>query len=245
MEIVLSIAGSDSSAGAGIQQDLKTITALGCYGATVITAVTSQNTMGVQDVMAVPQQVVMSQMTSVLSDLDVKAVKIGMVPNRDVAEGIVEVLEKFACENIVYDPVMISTSGTRLMTDDCISYVQHHLMPLCTLVTPNIPEAAVLDLQALHDAGVAYLVKGGHADGEEMTDRLYLADGAQRVFSSAKIATTNLHGTGCTLSSAIATFLAKGASLAEAVALAKEHIKRAILAGRHLGVGHGNGPLWF
>ncbi len=221
------------------------MTALGCYGATVITALTSQNTMGVQAVMPVPQQVVMSQMTSVLSDLDVKAVKIGMVPNRDVAEGIVEVLKRYSCANIVYDPVMISTSGTQLMTDDCIAFVQHHLMPLCTLVTPNIPEAEVLDLQALHDAGVAYLVKGGHADSDMMTDILYLADGSQQVYSSAKIVTANLHGTGCTLSSAIATFLAKGASLPEAVRLAKQHMKRAILAGRHLGVGHGNGPLWF
>lgn len=245
MEVVLSIAGSDSSAGAGIQQDLKTITALGCYGATVITAITSQNTMGVQHVMPVPGHVVSSQMESVFTDLDVKAVKIGMIPNREVAERIVARLRNNPCKYAVYDPVMISTSGARLMTEDCIDYVQRELMPLCTLVTPNIPEADVLDLRALQEAGVAYLVKGGHADGEMMNDTLCLADGGRQVYSSQRIITANLHGTGCTLSSAIATYLAKGTSLTESVLLAKEYIKRAILAGRHLGVGHGNGPLWF
>jgi hydroxymethylpyrimidine/phosphomethylpyrimidine kinase len=244
MEVVLTIAGSDSSAGAGIQQDLKTITALGCYGATVITAITSQNTMGVQHVMPVPAEVVGSQIESVLSDLDVKAVKIGMVPNKEVAECIVRLLRKYHCQNVVYDPVMISTSGTRLMEDDCLDYVQHELMSLCMLVTPNIPEAEVLNLQVLVHEGVSCLVKGGHADSEEMTDTLLLPDGSHETFVSERIITKNLHGTGCTLSSAIASFLAKGESLTEAVRLAKEHIKRAILAGRHLGVGHGNGPLW-
>ena len=245
MEIVLSIAGSDPSAGAGIQQDLKTITALGSYGTTVITAVTSQNTMGVQHIMPVPPEVVSSQIESVLTDLSVSAVKIGMVPNKEVAERIVQGLKRFNCRNVVYDPVMMSTSGTKLMSDDCLAYVVNQLLPLCTLVTPNLPEAEVMRTYSIPKDGVAFLVKGGHAAGNEMTDILYLPDGTQKKYTSQKIQTSNLHGTGCTLSSAIATFLANGETLPETVRLAKDYIDRAILAGRHLGVGHGNGPLWF
>ena len=265
MTTVLSIAGSDSSAGAGIQQDLKTIMSLGCYGATVITAITSQNTLGVQHVMPVPASVVKSQMKSVLSDLDVSAIKIGMIPNREVAEAVVESLQKeFVGKSnnissptggvrgglgaIVYDPVMISTSGRQLMDEDCLGYVIENLVPLCTLITPNMPEAAHLRKASptllREGTGGAYLIKGGHAEGDEMTDTLYMPDGTIHRFTSPKIDTTNLHGTGCTLSSAIASYLAMGYTLPDAVGKAKETINKGIEGGRHLHIGSGNGPLW-
>lgn len=263
MEIVLSIAGSDPSAGAGIQQDLKTISAVGCYGATVITALTSQNTLGVQGVMEVPAAVVASQMESVLSDLDVRTIKIGMIPNAEVAQQIVDTLKAHYTQGqgelppVVYDPVMISTSGRRLMTADTIGVVTRQLLPLCTIVTPNIPEASHLWGQTIADAddiekagralvkeyGVNFLIKGGHAEGDDMADRLFAADGTTHDYHTPRIETRNLHGTGCTLSSAIASYLAKGQPLPEAVGLAKDYVTRAIEAGRSLCIGRGNGPL--
>lgn len=248
MEIVLTIAGSDPSAGAGIQQDLKTISAMGCYGATVITAVTSQNTLGVQGVMPVPKETVKSQIRSVLDDLDVKAVKIGMIPNKAVAEAIVEeLLSDDATPSlrrrdgmaIILDPVMISTSGTRLMAEDCIDYIRRELMPHCLLVTPNIPESKILP----PPYPTNFLVKGGHGDGEDMTDTLIMTDGKEYQFSTKRIATSNLHGTGCTLSSAIACGVAKGEPLPEAVKHAKDFITKAIENAKDLKIGHGNGPL--
>ena len=239
-KVILTIAGSDSCAGAGIQQDLKTVTSLGHYCATVVTAVTAQNTVGVQGVMPVPKDMVMAQLQAVLTDLDVSAVKTGMIPNRDCAEAVVEALQDVRCP-IVCDPVMISTSGTKLMTEDCIDYVRRNLFPLCTLVTPNIPEAEYLgDMSNCN----AVLLKGGHVDGDVMTDRLKLNDGGMFEFSSPRINTGNLHGTGCTLSSAIATYLAEGKSLPEAVRLGKEVIDRGLNGGKNLHIGNGNGPLW-
>lgn len=244
LPIVLTIAGSDSSAGAGIQQDLKTITAMGCYGATVITAITSQNTLGVQGVMPVPADVVKTQLTSVLSDLNVSAVKIGMIPNRDVAIVITEVLREW-CDNsqmhyIVLDPVMISTSGTRLMEEECIDYIKEQLVPLTTLVTPNLPESILFQ----EPYKTNFLIKGGHADSHEMTDILCCLDGRKFEYSSPKIASTNLHGTGCTLSSAIACALAMGKDITEAVSDGKEIINKGIQKGKDLYIGKGNGPLW-
>lgn len=261
MEIVLSIAGSDTSAGAGIQQDLKTITALGCYGATVITALTSQNTLGVQDVMSVPPQTVRSQLQAVFADLDVAAIKLGQIPNRGVAEVIVEELKGVLARKqvpVVYDPVMISTSGRRLMEEDCIAYVCKHLFPLCTLVTPNLPETetltgkSIVTVKDYDEAGrtlvanssAAFLLKGGHAQSEQMTDRLYVVGGPTFSFASPRIESKNLHGTGCTLSSAVASMLAKGFALDDAVGKAKEVVSRAIEKGRDLKIGSGNGPLW-
>lgn len=250
LPIVLSIAGSDPSAGAGIQQDLKTISNCGCYGATVITAITSQNTMGVQHVMPVEARVVENQLRSVLTDLDVSAVKIGMIPDAEVARVIVKVLREEKRKRllpVVCDPIMISTSGTRLMKEDCVDVVVKELFPLCTLVTPNLPEYEALPLHT--DIGLlpaSILVKGGHADGCEMTDRLLLKDeGAVREYTSRRIETSNLHGTGCTLSSAIASGLALGKTLSEAVASAKKYMDLAIEGGRDLHIGHGNGPLWY
>lgn len=247
LPVVMSVAGSDSSAGAGIQQDLKTMTHCGCYGTTCITAVTSQNTMGVQGVFAVPAETVALQMRSVLSDMRVKAIKIGMIPNRSVAEAIVQVLKEQRRKQIlpvVYDPVMVSTSGTPLMQPDCIDYVIRELIPLCTLLTPNLPEQELLKQKGCPSCNL--LVKGGHAEGDEMKDVLYLADeDRHETFVSPRIETNNLHGTGCTLSSAIASYMAKGLDLAEAVQKAKTYMDKAIAGGKDLTLGHGNGPLWY
>lgn len=247
MEVVLTIAGSDTSAGAGIQQDLKTITALGQYGATVITALTAQNTVGVQAVEPVSGELVARQIRSVMDDLDVRAIKIGMIPTLEVAKAIVEEITNYKLQisdyklHIVWDPVMISTSGTRLMAEECIAYLQENLAPLCTLITPNLPESDLFD----EPFKANMLIKGGHASGEEMTDTLYLTNGTIWTYTAQKIASTNLHGTGCTLSSAIASYLAKGLSLPESVRLAKKYLTIAILAGKDQQISHGNGPLGF
>ena len=272
--VALTIAGSDSSAGAGIQQDLKTMTKVGVYGATVITAITSQNTLGVKGVMPVPAEVVKSQLDAVLSDLHVTAVKIGMVPNaaiahviaatlKDYKESLAKDARKLSPKNltIIYDPVMISTSGHRLMEEDCIQVVCEELLPLCTLVTPNLPEAELLMRKkkeetnlAFEDAkykklplkyGTSFLVKGGHAEGEDLADILYSTTGESHRFPTKKIATHNLHGTGCTLSSAIASYLVKGNDLVTAISLAKHLLAEGIQKGANAHIGKGNGPLIF
>lgn len=252
-KVVLTIAGSDSSAGAGIQQDLKVITALGNYAATVITAVTAQNTMGVRGVLPVTGEMVALQMRAVLDDLDVRAIKIGMIPNLEVAQAIVSVLSNpsnssnFSTSSpsipLVLDPVMISTSGTRLMTEDSVDFIVRELMPMCTLITPNLPENQLLETFFYGQYPTNILIKGGHAQGEEMTDRLLMTDGTEHTYSQRRIITRNLHGTGCTLSSAIASYLADGLSLPEAVGKGKEFLTQAILQGQHLAIGNGNGPL--
>ncbi len=249
MHIVLSIAGSDPSAGAGIQQDLKTITALGSYGVTVITALTAQSTQGVSQVYPVPGAVVSQQLQTLLADVHPHAIKIGQLPNREVAQAVVEHLQTYLNQYpvpVVYDPVMVATSGRRLMAADCTEYIVRHLLPLCTLVTPNLPEAEVLrqyqaDVPTPH---TALLLKGGHAQGPDATDVLQLADGTTHRYQSPRIDSPNLHGTGCTLSSAIATHLAQGQPLPQAVALGKQTLVRGIKGGQTLHIGQGNGPLW-
>lgn len=255
MKTILTIAGSDTSAGAGIQQDLKTITALGHYAVTVPTALTAQNTVGVQRVMAVPDNMLRAQLDSVLSDISVAAVKIGMIPNAQSARIITAAVSQLRVP-VVCDPVMLSTSGTQLMADECIDYIMQTLFPLCTLVTPNLPEALRLSgLPAGSDAeamgrrlvsmcGTAFLLKGGHAEGRLMRDILYCPDGERHEYCSPRIDSPNLHGTGCTLSSAVAALLAEGRSLPEAVAGAKALIDKGIAGGRALRIGRGNGPLW-
>lgn len=254
---VLSIAGSDPSAGAGIQQDLKTITAHGCYGATVLTAITAQNTMGVQEVMPIPSRMVGSQLRAVLSDLEVHAIKIGMIPTREATHAIVTEILPFAHLPLVYDPVMVSTSGRSLMDDNCLDYLTAHLFPRCTLITPNLPEATRLlgrpiaseadILQAGRDLASRYrthvLIKGGHDSGTMMTDRLFTPRGETYTYSSSRISSTNLHGTGCVLSSAIASRLALGFPMGEAIQLAKDFISEAIANGVDAGIGKGNGPV--
>ena len=262
MEVVLSIAGSDPSAGAGIQQDLKTITAHGCYGATVITSITAQNTLGVQSAMPVPPEVVGQQLRAVLSDLEPKAIKIGMLPDAEVAQVVVDELRCYLEQHsvpVVYDPVMVSTSGYPLMAPEAVQLVVSKLFPLCTLVTPNLPEANRL-LQLIGKPipssfvqvagetlsryfGCAFLLKGGHADSPKMIDLLFECDGNVSTFATERIATGNLHGTGCTLSSAIASNLALGHLLPDAVGQAKQFVTDAIRRAVNIRIGHGNGPL--
>lgn len=266
--VILSIAGSDCSGGAGIQADIKTISALGGYAASVITAVTAQNTLGVQSVYPMPADVVKAQITSVMDDLQPDAVKIGMVHDAGIAASIADCLKTCRPRFIVYDPVMISTSGRRLMTEETIQIIKAELFPLCTLITPNLNEASLLWGQTIAGTvemqqaarelscryNTAVLVKGGHLEGNDMCDVLYYCRQSSAetdvlpseciLYSNPKIESRNLHGTGCTLSSAIATFLAGGSKLDEAVGKAKEHVTTAINQGKDMNIGHGNGPLW-
>ena len=234
---------------------------MGCYGCTVITALTTQNTQGVQDVKAVDGGVVASQLQSLTNDLDIAAIKIGQIPTMDAAKAIVEVLKPYLKVHpvpVVYDPVMVSTSGRRMMDEECVESVKNELFPLCTLITPNLPETEVLWGNKIRTAediekvgkyltekySTAFLVKGGHTKGEDMTDRLYQPDGTTESINTKKIKSRNLHGTGCTLSSAIASLLAKGQSLSEAVKGGKAVVSKGIEKGCLLRIGKGNGPLW-
>lgn len=260
--IVLSVAGSDPSGGAGIQQDIKTVAAQRCYGAAVITALTVQNTCGVYDVVPVAGRTIAAQLRAVLDDLDVAAVKIGQVPTVAAARAIERVLKPWANSGlkIVLDPVMLSTSGAVLMDFDTRVEVEHRLFPLCTLVTPNIPETEELTLRTIAndddllacghrlvaEHGVSFLVKGGHdTRSGECVDRLFLDNGEVREYRAAHIAAHNLHGTGCTLSSAIACGLARGLTLPAAVRGAKSVVTAAIDRATRVQIGHGNGPLIF
>lgn len=256
-EIILTIAGSDSSGGAGIQADIKTISALGGYAASVITAVTAQNTRGVQAVFPLPASIVREQLFSVFNDLHPGAVKIGMVCNDGLIRAIAEILQQFHPSFIICDPVMVSTSGRRLMSETAIQTIQEELFPLCTLVTPNLHEASLLSGAAItgvndmEQSGKAFvnryhanvLIKGGHLSGNNMDDILCLTDGTSCAFTMSKIDSGNLHGTGCTLSSAIATFAAQGSPLEEAVEKAKDYITQAIVNAKDWHIGEGNGPL--
>lgn len=255
--VVLTIAGSDSSGGAGVQADIKTISALGGYAASAITAITAQNTLGVQGIHPIPPQMVAAQITAVMNDLQVEAIKIGMVNDDAVVSAIADTLKNHCSCPIVFDPVMISTSGHRLIQQGTIDIIKKHLFPLTTLITPNLHEAATLvgrplsSIDEMKQAacelsttyGTAVLVKGGHLEDEEMCDVLY-ANGTFHYFSGKKIETNNLHGTGCTLSSAIATLLAQGNDLPTAVGKAKAYICRAIANGQRMKIGSGNGPVW-
>lgn len=264
---ILSIAGSDCSGGAGIQADIKAISALGSYAASVITAVTAQNTLGVQSVYPIPADMVKAQIISVMDDLQPDAVKIGMVHDAGIVTVIAGCLKKYCPEFVVYDPVMVSTSGRCLMTEETIRAIKVELFPLCTLVTPNLSEASLLWGQVITDTvemqqaarelsgryNTAVLIKGGHLEGNNMCDVLYCQQPSAEaddlpsgciLYSTPKIESRNLHGTGCTLSSAIATFLAGGSKLDEAVRKAKEYISTAINQGKDMNIGHGNGPLW-
>lgn len=255
--IILTIAGSDCSGGAGIQADIKTISALGAYAASVITAITAQNTTGVQGVLPVTPEMVTAQIDAVMTDLRVDAVKIGMVNDPAIVRAIADGLRRHQPRIVVYDPVMVSTSGCRLMEEETVDIIKEELFPLSTLITPNLHEVSLLvdrpvketsemekaaeELALKHHTNV--LVKGGHLEGGEMCDVLF-ADGHLSRFSDAKIETGNLHGTGCTLSSAIATFLGKGETLESAVQSAKTYLTEAIRQGADMEIGHGHGPVW-
>lgn len=255
---VLTIAGSDSSGGAGIQADLKTIAANGCYGMSVITALTAQNTLGVLAIHPVPVDMVAAQMEAVLSDIGIDAVKIGMLFSPELIRVVAETLEKFGVRTIVLDPVMVAQSGDKLLQDEAITALKEYLIPMAELITPNLPEAAVLleheiftaaavesaarDIAAFGCANV--LIKGGHLQTGDSDDCLYLGKSKQTVlFPGQRIVTRNNHGTGCTLSSAIASFIARGEDLITAVGHAKEYITGAIRAGADYSLGQGHGPV--
>jgi len=255
---VLTIAGSDSGGGAGIQADLKTFSALGCYGMSVITALTAQNTKGVTAIHAVPPDFIHEQLTAVLNDIGADAVKIGMLFNTDTIRMVARILKKKTLQNIVLDPVMVAQSGDKLLLGDAISSLKSDLFPLADLITPNLPEAEILmgcriktpdDIERaareLNQQGCKnILVKGGHRKGRDSSDWLYLGrEGRVIRFPGTRISTRNNHGTGCTLSSAIAAFLAKGKPLADAVQSAKDYITRALHAGSQYKIGKGNGPV--
>ena len=255
--VALTIAGSDSSGGAGVQADLKTFAALGVYGASVITALTAQNTTGVRGIHQVPADFVTAQIDAVFADLDVKAVKIGMVSQRAAIDAIVAGLTRWSPKHVVLDPVMVATSGDHLLAKDAVDSLRSDLIPRASLITPNLPEAAALldDPVAESEAAItrqgerllalgcrAVLIKGGHGQGSESID--YLFDGARTIALVApRIDTKNTHGTGCSLSSAIAAELAKGEPLETAVRTAKAWISEAIESAGRLDVGHGHGPV--
>ena len=249
---VVTIAGSDSGGGAGIQADLKTFQAYEVFGMSAITAVTAQNTLGVQDVWVTPAAAVAAQVESVVTDIGVDAAKTGMLPNAETVDAVVEAVRRFNIPNLVVDPVMVATSGDRLVDDDMIERLRADLLPLAVCITPNIPEAEALlgrELRSLHDmeaaaedlcalGTAAAVVTGGHGDDEELTDVLF--DGRTiHVLRTPRIATTSDHGTGCTFSAAITAGLAHGWSLVAAVESAQDYVARAIFRAPALGDGHG------
>jgi hydroxymethylpyrimidine/phosphomethylpyrimidine kinase len=255
--VALTIAGSDSSGGAGIQADLKTFAALGVYGATVITALTAQNTQGVTGIHQVPADFVTAQIDAVFSDLAVGAVKIGMVAELSVIGAIAAGLAKWQPKHVVLDPVMVATSGDRLLKADAVEALRARLIPMASLITPNLPEAAALldEPVAISEGTIAdqgkrllalgpraVLIKGGHGQGAESIDYLIDAKGVIAL-AAPRIATENTHGTGCSLSSAIAAGLAKGEDLEAAVRNAKAWVSAAIASADRFSVGHGHGPI--
>jgi hydroxymethylpyrimidine/phosphomethylpyrimidine kinase len=255
--IALTIAGSDSSGGAGIQADLKTFAAFGVYGASAITALTAQNTQGVSGIHPVPPDFVTAQMDAVFADLDVAAVKIGMVAELSIVEAIVAALSRWKPGHVVFDPVMVASSGDRLLAAEAVESLRTRLFPQASLITPNLPEAAALlnESVALDEAAIksqgrrllgfgarAVLIKGGHGQGAESIDYLFRGEDVIAL-PAPRIATANTHGTGCSLSSAIAAGLSKGEPLETAVRHAKTWITAAIAAADNLGVGKGHGPI--
>ena len=254
---VLSIAGSDSGGGAGIQADLKTIAALGYYGMTAITAITVQNTVGVHGIQALPAPLLAQQIDAVAGDIGVDAVKIGMLHDADVVRAVAAALRRHRFAHVVLDPVMVATSGDKLITADTAAVLIAELFPLASLVTPNLDEAgwligrtigsanqleaAARELVTLGARGV--LLKGGHLPGDELVDLLLTPPHPPRRWTDSRIHTRNTHGTGCTLSSAIACHLALGQPLAEAVDVARTYVRGALAAGAEVVTGRGHGPL--
>lgn len=258
---ILTIAGSDSGGGAGIQADLKAMSALGCFGMSAITAVTAQNTQGVRAIHGIPPDILAAQINAVLEDIGADAVKIGMLHAPEIVDVVADALIRFKLSNIVLDPVMVATSGAKLIEDATIEKLVKQLFPLATVITPNLDEAAVLlgrplrnvddlekgagDLLAM--GANAVLLKGGHLSGPEVVDVLAQTTpfGEVRLqhFRSARIISGNLHGTGCTLSSAMACRLGLGDSLPQAVAVARDYVMHAIRSGSTQKTGQGHGPL--
>lgn len=254
---VLTIAGSDSGGGAGIQADLKTFAALGCYGMSAITALTAQNTLGVQGIHAVPAEFLRQQICSVLDDIGADAVKIGMLHEPAIVDVVAWAIDRYRIEHVVLDPVMVATSGDRLIAQETVAVLVRELFPRVTVVTPNLDEAALLlcrpldradgleraarDLLAL--GARAALLKGGHLPGHEVADLLARPGLPTLRLASPRISSRNVHGTGCTLSAAIAAHLALGEDLDDAVRHARAYILGAIAAGAEVATGGGHGPL--
>lgn len=254
---VLSIAGSDSGGGAGVQADLKTFAALGCFGTTAITALTAQNTLGVRSIHAVPLDLLADQIDAVAEDIGIDAVKIGMLHSAPTVTTVARALDRHALGPVVLDPVMVATSGAALIDPTAVATLVDELFPRALVVTPNLDEAAMLVDRSLRTEGDmeaaahqllamgarAVLLKGGHRAGDVVSDLLLARDGAPRWFRGPRVATPNTHGTGCTLSSAIASFLALGADLPSAVAQARDYVREALAAGAEVRTGAGSGPL--
>lgn len=255
---VLTIAGSDSGGGAGIQADIKTISAMGCYAASAITAVTVQNTIGVQAVHPIPLDILAGQIDAVLSDIGADAVKIGMLHSSEVVELVADKIEQYSISNVVLDPVMVSTSGHRLMEESAIKTLKNRLMPLARVITPNVPEAEILIGSSIsseedfpdaamtlsNGSKVSVLLKAGHLTGDSLVDYFYNAeDETITLLPSIRICTCNTHGTGCTLSSAFAAAIARGEDLTSAARSAKSFIEKAIISGAEYKIGNGHGPV--
>jgi hydroxymethylpyrimidine/phosphomethylpyrimidine kinase len=254
LPVALTIAGSDSGAGAGIQADLKTFAAFGVYGVTVITAITAQNTLGVRSVQEVDVDVIAAQLDAVAEDFPIGSLKTGMLSSAPIIEAVAAGVERHRLRLLVVDPVMIAKSGDRLLREDAVDALRRRLLPLAHVVTPNIPEAEVLAghsirtrddrvaaARAIIDLGAnAVVIKGGHAEDDPVVDLLIDRRGVHE-YRGARIVTTSTHGTGCTFSAAIAATLAAGADLASAVAEARDYVTRALATAP--GLGHGHGPL--
>lgn len=255
---VLTIAGSDCSGGAGIQADIKAISALGGYAASAITAITVQNTCGVTGIHPVPASYVKAQIEAVMTDIKPSAIKIGMINDVEIVKAIAESIKEYKPKFVVFDPVMVSTSGCKLIEDKAIEAIKEELIPLSTIITPNLSEAMVLTGDSISDAASmtaagnkilesgcgAVLIKGGHLEGHDMCDVLCIkGENTPYIYTASKISSKNTHGTGCTLSSSIATYLALGETLQEAVKKAKDYVHKGILNGKDVCIGSGHGPL--
>ena len=254
---VLTIAGSDSGGGAGIQADLKTMSALGCFGMSAITALTAQNTTGVRAIHAAPPQMLTDQIDAVVEDIGVDAVKIGMLHAPDIVQAVAQAIDKHQLRRIVLDPVMVATSGAVLIDNPAIQALVQLLFPRVDIITPNLDEAGLLVGRTLHnehdmqqaaqqllDMGApAVLLKGGHLQGDTVSDLFTTRTGTQQWLRAPRIHSHNTHGTGCTLSSAMASHLALGHPLPEAIAQAHRYIRQALQAGAAVRTGHGSGPL--
>lgn len=253
----LTIAGSDSCGGAGLQADIKTMSAVGCYACSVVTAVTAQDTTGVRSVEVMSADIVVQQLRAVMCDIRPSAVKTGMLGDADVVTAVSDTLASYPRVPLVVDPVIVATSGDPLMKQGTLQVLSDRLIPLATLLTPNLPEAETLSGMNIHsvddismaarrilDLGCqAVLIKGGHADGKTKTDWLFTRSGVVKSFSAQSITTLNTHGTGCTLSAAITAYLARGLNLVSAVDKGKQYLSQAIKAGAEVSTGHGHGPL--
>lgn len=254
----LTIAGSDSGGGAGIQADLKTFSANGVYGMSAITAITAQNTRGVTDIHPIPEDMIKKQITAVMDDIGTEAIKIGMLHSSSVIRTVIESLNQYNPDNIVIDPVMVATSGDKLLQDEAIDTLINDMLPIATVITPNLPEAEIIlghsiktkvqFFEAAKELGQtkarAILLKAGHFEDKELTDVLYITETEELIeLTGTRIDTQNTHGTGCTLSSAVAAQLAKGHKLKDAVKLGLQYIHNSIQTGAEYQLGHGHGPV--